>query len=114
MKGRLRRWKLVLPLVALVAVGATIAGTSLAASEGTRAVRVAIMTDCKGAFAFGYEFDIGGAQAAFAQFAGGKSRNKTSLRRHDRDHRSAQRRSRSSGTAAVTIRRQWRQGRPAG
>ena len=34
------------------------------------------MTDCKGAFAFGYEFDIGGAQAAFAQFAGGKVKNK--------------------------------------
>ena len=34
------------------------------------------MTDCKGAFAFGYEFDIGGAQAAFAQYAGGKVKNK--------------------------------------
>ena len=31
------------------------------------------MTDCKGAFAFGYDFDIGGAQAAFAKFAGGKT-----------------------------------------
>jgi branched-chain amino acid transport system substrate-binding protein len=72
----LRTWKLVLPVVALVAAGAAIAGTSLAASEGTRAVRVAIMTDCKGAFGFGYELDIGGAQAAFAQFAGGKARNK--------------------------------------
>ena len=76
MKRRLRTWKLVLPVVALVAAGAAIAGTSLAASEGTRAVRVAIMTDCKGAFGFGYELDIGGAQAAFAQFAGGKARNK--------------------------------------
>ena len=36
-------------------------------------VRVAIMTDCKGAFGFGYEPDIGGAQAAFAQYAGGKA-----------------------------------------
>ena len=34
------------------------------------------MTDCKGAFAFGYEIDIGGAQAAFAQYAGGKVKNK--------------------------------------
>ena len=33
------------------------------------------MTDCKGAFAFGYEFDIGGAQAAFAQYAGGKTKS---------------------------------------
>lgn len=76
MKRRLRSWKLVLPVVALAAVGAIVAGTSLAASDGTRAVRVVIMTDCKGAFGFGYELDIGGAQAAFAQFAGGKPKNK--------------------------------------
>ena len=77
MKGSLRRWKLVLPLAALVLVGGTIAGTSLAASRAPNAtVRVAIMTDCKGAFGFGYELDIGGAQAAFAQFAGGKPKNK--------------------------------------
>ena len=35
------------------------------------------MTDCKGAFAFGYEFDIGGAQAAFAQYAGGKTKKRS-------------------------------------
>jgi branched-chain amino acid transport system substrate-binding protein len=34
------------------------------------------MTDCKGAFAFGYELDIGGAQAAFAKYAGGVAKNK--------------------------------------
>ena len=34
------------------------------------------MTDCKGAFGVGYEQDIGGAQAAFAQYAGGKPKNK--------------------------------------
>ncbi|MGI9110903.1 MAG: ABC transporter substrate-binding protein, partial [Gaiellaceae bacterium] len=39
-------------------------------------IRVAIMTDCKGAFGFGYELDIGGAQAAFAQYATGKVKNK--------------------------------------
>jgi branched-chain amino acid transport system substrate-binding protein len=50
-----------------VAVWAT---TSLAASHA-RPVRVAIMTDCKGAFAFGYDVDIGGANTAFAQFAHG-------------------------------------------
>ena len=40
------------------------------------AVKVAIMTDCKGAFGFAYESDIGGAQAAFAQYAAGKPTNK--------------------------------------
>ena len=33
------------------------------------------MTDCKGAFAFGYDVDIGGAQAAFAQFAHGVTKS---------------------------------------
>ena len=36
-------------------------------------IKVAIMTDCKGAFGFGYEPDIGGAQAALAQYADGKA-----------------------------------------
>jgi branched-chain amino acid transport system substrate-binding protein len=73
---RLRSWKLLLPLAALVAVGLTSVSGSLAASSGAAAVRVAIMTDCKGAFGFGYELDIGGAQAALAQFAGGTVKNK--------------------------------------
>ena len=70
------RWKLWLPL-ALVAVAATVGTSGALATTGQgKVVRLAIMTDCKGAFAFGYELDIGGAQAAFAQFAGGKVKNK--------------------------------------
>ena len=62
--------------VAVVALAAVSVGASGSiASSNARAVRVAIMTDCKGAFAFGYDFDIGGAQAAFAQFARGKTKN---------------------------------------
>jgi branched-chain amino acid transport system substrate-binding protein len=68
-----RRWKLLLPLGVLAVAIAAIASTSFAASAST--IRVAIMTDCKGAFGFGYEPDIGGAQAAFAQYAGGKAKN---------------------------------------
>jgi branched-chain amino acid transport system substrate-binding protein len=34
------------------------------------------MTDCKGAFGFGYEPDIGGAEAALARYAHGKAKNK--------------------------------------
>jgi branched-chain amino acid transport system substrate-binding protein len=73
---RVRSWKLVLPLAALVAVGTIAVSGSLAATSQAGEVRVAIMTDCKGAFGFGYELDIGGAQAALAQFAGGKIKNK--------------------------------------
>jgi branched-chain amino acid transport system substrate-binding protein len=46
------------------------------ASSKAKTIRVAIMTDCKGAFGFGYEPDIGGAEAAFAKYAGGKAKNK--------------------------------------
>ena len=70
------KWKLVLPL-ALFAVAATItASGALATPAKSGAVRVAIMTDCKGGFGFGYELDIGGAQAALGQYAGGKAKNK--------------------------------------
>jgi branched-chain amino acid transport system substrate-binding protein len=70
------KWKLLLPL-ALLAVGATI-GTSGALATPAQAdeVRVAIMTDCKGAFAFGYEVDTAGTIAAFSQYAGAKPKNK--------------------------------------
>ena len=71
----LRSWKLLLPLAALAAV-ATVWVSGAFAAPQTHTIRVAIMTDCKGAFAFGYELDIGGAQAAFAQYAGGKVKNK--------------------------------------
>lgn len=65
-------------LVAVLAAGAVIATVAVSAAFAAPKagpVKVAIMTDCKGAFAFGYEFDIGGAQAAFARFAGGKTKS---------------------------------------
>ena len=63
------------------------------------------MTDCKGAFGFGYELDIGGAQAAFAQYASGKvkNKNKPSAGMTGIKVRQPQR-SRSSATAAATTR----------
>jgi branched-chain amino acid transport system substrate-binding protein len=72
---KLRSWRTAAVTVVASAVVAVWA-TGSTASSHARAVRVAIMTDCKGAFAFGYEFDIGGAQAAFAQYAHGKAKNK--------------------------------------
>jgi branched-chain amino acid transport system substrate-binding protein len=71
-----RRWKLLLPLFVLAVAGTVMASVALGRPAQQDEIKVAIMTDCKGAFAFGYELDIGGAQAAFAQFAGGKPRNK--------------------------------------
>lgn len=66
-----RNWKLLLPLGMVAVAVAALASTSLAASSASE-VRVAIMTDCKGAFGFGQEPDIGGAQAALAEYASGK------------------------------------------
>src|SRR2546429_5675277 len=74
MKKPSLRWKTLVPL-ALLAAGLTVAASSSFASNKAGVVRVAIMTDCKGAFGFGYEPDIGGAQAALAQYAGGKAKN---------------------------------------
>ena len=75
-KHKLRNWKTAAVLTVAVAAVAVWAATSLAASHAAT-VKVAIMTDCKGAFAFGYEQDIGGAQAAFAKWAHGKAVNKS-------------------------------------
>jgi branched-chain amino acid transport system substrate-binding protein len=68
-----RHWKLLLPF-GVLAVVVSVVSSSIAAPA--QAVRVAIMTAGTGAFGFGYELDIGGAQAAFAQYAGGKVKNK--------------------------------------
>jgi branched-chain amino acid transport system substrate-binding protein len=73
-KASLRSWRIAVPLLAVV-VGLTIAASASFASSKAGVVRVAIMTDCKGAFSFGYDYDIGGAQAAFAQYAHGKVKN---------------------------------------
>ena len=74
-----RSWKLLLPLAALAAI-ATIWVSGSSAAPQTHTIRVAIMTDCKGAFGFGYELDIGGAQAAFASTRAARSRTRTSRR----------------------------------
>ena len=71
-QGRVLR---LLASVGLVVV-AIAAVTSASSAAPAGAVRVAIMSDCKGAFGFAQELGIGGAQTAFAQFAGGKVKNK--------------------------------------
>jgi len=71
----LRSWKTAAVLVVAV-TGLAVAATSSLAAPKAGVVKVAIMTDCKLAFGFAYEPDIGGAQAAFAQYAHGKAVNK--------------------------------------
>src|SRR3954453_2172753 len=76
MESRQRSRKLWFPLAALAVVGLFATSGSMAArSAAPPVIKVAIMTDCQGAFGFGYEPDIGGAQAALAAYAGGKAKN---------------------------------------
>src|SRR5213596_1298176 len=77
-RSGLRSWHAAALAAVGIAVGVALIGgisTSSAASQA-KTVRVAIMTDCKGAFGFGYEPDIGGAEAALAQYAHGEAKNK--------------------------------------
>ena len=71
----LRSWKTAAVLAVAAAAVAVWASTFACGVASAKVVKVAIMTDCKGAFAFGYDYDIGGAQGAFAQFAGGKTKS---------------------------------------
>ncbi len=75
-----RGWKLVLPL-AVIAVAVTVFAVTAATAASGKAdasatpIKLAILSDCQGAFGAFYEADIGGAQAAFAKYAGGKAKN---------------------------------------
>src|SRR5262245_57678688 len=74
-RSRLRSRRLVVPLAALLAVGAAFASTTAMASRSAGVIKIGIMTDCKGAFGGAYEEDIAGAQAALAQYGGAKPKN---------------------------------------
>ena len=108
-QGRVLRLLAAVGLLAVAIAGITSA--SSAAPSG--AVRVAIMSDCKGAFGFAQELGIGGAQTAFAQFAGGKPKNKKKPSAGMTGIKAGARPSTSSATAAVTTRRRRRSGRHA-
>jgi branched-chain amino acid transport system substrate-binding protein len=73
---KVSRWKLLLPLALLVVGGTVATSGALATPAQSDEVKIAIMTDCKGAFAFGYEVDSAGALAALSQYAGAKPKNK--------------------------------------
>lgn len=75
MKPNLRSWKTAAVLLVVISAAVAVFATGAFASSHAKVVKVAIMTDCKGAFAFGYDVDIGGAQTAFAQFAHGVTKS---------------------------------------
>src|SRR5213083_3200064 len=76
-KGR-RLW-LSAALSMLVVLAATLAATvpsGKASKSAASPIKIAILSDCQGAFASNYEQDIGGAITALAQYAGVKPKNK--------------------------------------
>src|SRR2546421_11437090 len=82
-KGR-RLW-LPAALSMLVVLAATLAATvpsGKASKSAASTIKIAILSDCQGAFASNYEQDIGGAITALAQYAGVKPKkpNKPSAR----------------------------------
>ena len=75
--SRLRKLKYALPLAALVmACTATATTAKPTASAAGTPIKIAILSDCKGAFAAFYGADVGGAIMAFVEQTGAKVVNK--------------------------------------
>ena len=72
---RLRKLKFALPLAALVLACSATATTAKPTAAGTP-IKIAILSDCKGAFAAFYGADVGGAIQAFVEQTGAKVKNK--------------------------------------
>jgi branched-chain amino acid transport system substrate-binding protein len=70
-----------LPVSAIVLIAVLAAvmwgvGTGSASNNAASPIKIAILSDCQGAFASNYEQDIGGAITALAQYAGAKPKNR--------------------------------------
>ena len=68
--------KIAATIVGVAALGAALTASVAVGKSSAAPIKVAILSDCKGAFGAFYEQDIGGAQAAFANYAGGKAKDK--------------------------------------
>lgn len=74
MRHRMRLGLVATVVMAVIAVGATMAATA-SGSSAAAPIKIGILSDCQGAFGAQYAADIGGAIAAFDQFAGAKPVN---------------------------------------
>src|SRR5258708_27908804 len=69
-----RRWKLA-PVAALVVALAAFATSAATAKSTASPIKIAVMSDCQGAFGSFDNQDLAGVVTAMAQFAGGKPKN---------------------------------------
>ena len=68
------KWRLV-PLAALVVVVAAVVVATATARTSASTIRIAVLSDCQGAFGSFDNQDLAGVVTAMAQFAGGKAKN---------------------------------------
>src|SRR5436853_4225649 len=74
MNALTRRWKLV-SLAALVVAAAALATSSSGKSSAKSPIKVAVLSDCQGAFGSFDNQDLAGVVTAMSQFAGAKAKN---------------------------------------
>lgn len=73
MRHRVRLGLLIAVALALLAAGGV--ATASTSSSSASPIKIGILSDCQGAFGAQYAADIGGAIAAFTQYAGAKPKN---------------------------------------
>ena len=74
-----RRWKLV-SVVALAFSAAALLAAAATARNSATPIRVAVLSDCQGAFGSFDNQDLAGVVTAMTQFAGGHPRNRNNPR----------------------------------
>ena len=71
MRGLRRRWAM-LPFAALAAVAAALAATTAGAKSTASPIRIAVLSDCQGAFGSFDNQDLAGVVSAMSEYAGAK------------------------------------------
>ena len=68
------RWRLV-PLAAVAVVAAAVVAATATARTSASPIRIAVLSDCQGAFGSFDNQDLAGVVTAMSQFAGAKAKN---------------------------------------
>jgi len=74
-----RKWK-VIPLAGLVVVAVAVAASAATARSSATPIKIAVLSDCQGAFGSFDNQDLAGVVTAMSQFAGGHAVNKNKPR----------------------------------
>ena len=69
-----RKWKLI-PFAALAVVAATLVTATATARSTASPIKIAVLSDCQGAFGSFDNQDLAGVVTAMSQFAGAKAKN---------------------------------------